>query len=347
MNKETEPEKQIQRTPELEWAWQRFAVYDYNSIAMKPVFLRFQMWILMLGVFTTFLVVVQAQLFKLNILKAGSLIENIIQYIIVSLPIVTSVLVAASNRFKPGYKSVLLRAAAEGIKREILKYRVFMALGISLDTDDDHTLTPEAKLVAKVNEINNHLMETELNASGLAPYKGVLPPLYAASEEDDGFTPLSADKYLEWRVVDQINYYQSKTQKLSKQLEKLYWGIYIFGGLGTLLASVGLELWVALTTSLVGVFTTYMEYQQIENIVIMYNQSSTSLQELKSGWDVLPLKDRRNPEKIIFMVAKAEEILLSEHQQWLKNMEDAMANLRDKDSKEDEKEIPQNSQDSI
>ncbi|MCP5054746.1 MAG: SLATT domain-containing protein [bacterium] len=177
-------------------------------------------------------------------------------------------------------------------------------------------------MVEAVNDINNHLMQTQLNLTGLFPYEGELPPPFVSNSGDDGFKTLTVDQYLRFRVSDQIDYYERNTQKLGNKLKKLYRGIYIFGGVGTLPAAIGLELWVALTTSLAGVYTTYMESQQIESIVIMYNQSAASLMEIKSGWEVLPLEERRKQDNVMVLLKRTEDILLSEHRQWLRQMDD-------------------------
>ncbi|MCP5047985.1 MAG: DUF4231 domain-containing protein [bacterium] len=330
--------KKDEKNPLLEWAWQQFAFYDHNSLKLKPVFARFQMWTLMLGVLATFLVLLQSELLQQGVFTSDSLVKKVFQYTVVAMPIIISILIAASGRFKPGSKSLLLRAAAEEVKREIFHYRVLSKLAGTPKNEEDKRPVHEKKMVERINAINNRLMKTDLNSTGLATYEGELPPPYSTDPEDEGFNPLTPEEYLKFRLEDQLNYYQRKAVQLNRKLKVLYWSIYIFGGIGTFLAAIGLELWVALTTSLVGVFTTYMEYQQIENNITLYNQSTASLSDIKSSWNVLSESEKENREMVTLLVGKTEEVLLSEHSQWLQQMEDALASLRDKQVKQEEEE---------
>ncbi len=325
--------KERKKNQVLEWAWQRFGTYDSNAIQLKKDFKRFQILILLLGVLATLLALMQTQLLSAEVFKGESRFKEAFQYAIVSLPLIVSILIAASNRSKPGYKSIMLRAGAEAIKREIYRYRVHAEMLRNPNIKNTKEIYDEETLAEKINNINNNLMQTELKATGLTPYEGPIPPKNAASPDDDGFKALTPDDYVKYRVVDQLNYYQSRSKVLGKQLSRLNWYIYIFGGLGTLLAAVGLELWVALTTSIVGVFTTYMEYQQIENTLIIYNRAATSLSGIKARWDALsPVKKDKN---ILKLLQDSEDTLLAEHSQWIRQMEEAIANLRSQQSAEE------------
>jgi hypothetical protein len=81
--------------------------------------------------------------------------------------------------------------------------------------------------------------------------------------EDNGHSDLTPDDYLKARIGDQISYYKERTVRLDGRLKIFHWLIYIPGGIGTFLTAVGFELWVALTTALVALFTTFLEYRQI------------------------------------------------------------------------------------
>ena len=56
-------------------------------------------------------------------------------YILIVLPIIISILIAALNRFRYGAKWVLIRAAAEAIKSEIYQYRTRSFLSEQTDQD--------------------------------------------------------------------------------------------------------------------------------------------------------------------------------------------------------------------
>jgi hypothetical protein len=110
-------------------------------------------------------------------------------------------------------------------------------------------------------------------------------------------------------------------------LTRLQWLIYIIGGLGTFLAAVGLQLWVALTTTLIGVLTTFLEYRQIENTLMKYNQAATNLDNIKAWWMALSPGEQQKPDNIDKLVGSTETILQSELTGWVQQMEGALAKI--------------------
>lgn len=95
-----------------------------------------------------------------------------------------------------------------------------------------------------------------------------------------------------------------------------------------MLAAVGLEVWVALTAALVGAFSTFLEYQQVENSLMKYNQAATDLANVKAWWTALSYKEKTDPKNTDMLVGNAEKILQSELLGWVQQMEDALAELR-------------------
>jgi len=314
--------------PTLELAWERFALYDANAMQQQKSFKKLQNVIIGLGVFATALVVTQAQLDMWNSIPAGSRLDQSFRYIIILIPITISVLVAAANRFKADSKWVLLRASAEAIKREIFRYRVLEKIKENKETEKPSC---EARLAEKLKFISQKLMQTEVNLDALSPYEGPIPPeMYGAAAEDDGFGSLTPEDYITIRLGDQLNYYQHKTNDLKKELKRWQWLIYIFGGIGTLLAALGWELWIALTTALVAAFMTVLQYKQIENSLIQYNQTATYLANVKLWWTALSNEDKDKSENKIKLVENTEKILGKELTGWIQTMEDALSEIKER-----------------
>ena len=310
----------------LELAWERFALYDANAIQQQKSFKNLQNVIIGLGVFATALVVTQAQLDMWNLIPAGSTLGQSFRYIIILVPITISVLVAAANRFKAQSKWILLRASAEAIKREIFRYRVLEKIKENEETEKSSC---EVRLAEKLKFISQKLMQTEVNLDALSPYEGPIPPeMYGAAAEDDGLISLTPNRYITIRLGDQLNYYRHKTNDLKKELRLWQWLIYIFGGVGTLLAALGWELWIALTTAFVGAFMTILQYKQIENSLIQYNQTATDLANMKLWWTALSDGDKKKSENKIKLVENTEKILEKELTGWIQTMEDALSELR-------------------
>jgi hypothetical protein len=311
-----------QGNPTLKLAWERFATYDFNAALKQSNFNKLQTAILLLGIAASALALTLTQ-FQQQLALYPSVWQALI-FIIILLPISMSVLIAGANRFRSGNKWVLLRLSAENIKREIFCYRTK-----TKDYNGHIDKSPEIVLHSRVEAAGRRLMQTEVNLCALTPYCGLIPPkMYGAGALDDGYSALTSDQYLKVRLGDQLNYYQKKTASLERKLKRVQWSIYGFGGLGTFLAAVGLQLWIALTTTLVGVATLYLEYQQVENTLTKYNQAATDLANLRSWWTTLTEKEKNDPKNFEQLVEFTEDILSTEMAGWTQRMENALDKLR-------------------
>jgi len=316
--------RQLRGGTTLKLAWERFALYDMNASRHQTNFRTLQGWILGLGVLGTALALTHTTLKQT--VPNGLVGMDLLHVVIVIVPITMAILVAAANRFNAGNKWVVLRASAEAIKQEIFRYRTRAASYIDPQMPQ---LSREATLASKIESISRHLMQTDVNLSALRPDAGPIPPpMNGTTGTNDGFSFLTPERYISLRLVDQCTYYQGKAIRLERQLRLLQWSIYIFGGVGTLLAAIGLDLWIALTTALLTACTTYLGYQQIENTLMKYNQAATDLANVQGWWMALSLDERTNQQNVDKLVEHTEKILAGELTGWVQEMHDALAELR-------------------
>jgi hypothetical protein len=324
----------------LKLAWEDFSLYDSNAIRQQGTFNQLQRIILILGVTGTLLALTQAQLRMLKILNDNSWQGHLLHVSIIIIPILVTMLIAVTNRFKAGNKWILLRAAAEAVKRAIYGFRA----RVNLSNDPQPPLgSLEERLVSDIEKISSNLMQTEVNHSALYPYSGFIPPrMYGAGTSDDGYSDLTPSQYITIRLGDQLNYYRLKTAKLDRQLLRLQWLIYTFGAAGTLLAALGAELWIAMTTSLVGALTAFLEYQQVESTLMKYNQAATDLTNIKSWWTALPDEAKRGQKNIDSLVTHTETVLQTELSGWAQQMESAISRLKEEQAAELEKKPLEN-----
>ena len=169
-------------------AWQRFATYDANAGRLQTAFKKIQFWILALGLIAVFLAVFEKQgqeLVRRQQVKALTeqpqpaesakpyqSLENALgwlRYPIIVLPILTAILLAYYNKFRPANKWILLRGSAEAIKREIYRYRSRTG-----DYSKDRLTTNSRDDVfhERLEPVSRRLMQTDVNHGGLKPYKG-------------------------------------------------------------------------------------------------------------------------------------------------------------------------------
>ena len=69
-----------------------------------------------------------------------------------------------------------------------------------------------------------------------------------------------------------------------------------------------------------------------------YNQVATDLENVKSWWTALTADEQAKQENVTALVNHTEQVLESELDGWVQQMQDALANLRD--SQEPKKDVP-------
>jgi hypothetical protein len=307
----------------LESAWALHAELDEAAKRRQREFRSLQSTILWLAVLATLLAVTAGTLDTHRVLEDHWVRDRLLRYALILIPIAMTAAVGASARFRAGTKWVVLRGAAEAVKREIYRYRARCGpYGPGAQS------AREVRLAERVGMISGSVMKTDVNLGAVEPYKGPIPPPDSVAGGDDGLSVLSAEQYVRWRLRDQATWYRAKTVTLERTLRRLRWAGIAFGGLGTFLAAVGLELWIAVTTAVVGAITTYFEYMQIESTLLHYNQASTDLETIQRWWISLPEDERVQSVTVNRLVEQSERVMHSESAGWVQDMHDAMTELR-------------------
>ena len=324
----------------LRQAWRRFAAIDSAAVQQQTDFMSSQWRILALGVLAVLLAIVHLLLKDAGVqgspgtpgtagtpgsapMTAAGLLYQALGYVLIALPIATSVLIAATNRFKPGKRWVLLRSAAESIKREIYRYRLRSdAYGSDA--------TREKNLSKAIEDITRRLARTEANTTALPVYSGPIPPANAASARDDGLSFLGTDQYVRMRLEDQLAFYRRKTVTLEAQLQRLQYAVLGAGAAGTLLAALGDSwvIWITLTTALGAACMSFLSYRQTETTLVGYNQTATDLDNLLCWWTSLQPEEQSLRANVEALASHTEQVLSDELAGWTQRMTDALEKLR-------------------
>ena len=301
------------RTDTLADAWARYDDFDQNAVLKQRLFKNVQLGTLTLAVIATLLAIVQSG----SVLPAGRL-RDAVHVMMVLAPIAISVLVTSSSRFREGNKWILLRAAAEAMKREIFRYRA--QAGVYSDDQCGQT-SRESTLAAKLKDITSGLAQSEVNKTSV---------LHFAKDAPERLTFLSPQEYLQGRVADQIAHFTGKTRSLYARLKRFQMGIYLAGGAGTFLAAFHQDVWVALTTALATAITTKLETDQVENTVVQYNQALINLQNISSWWKALSQWEKSRRKNIDLLVEQTERTLEGELAGWVQHMQSALDKMTEK-----------------
>jgi SLOG in TRPM, prokaryote/SMODS and SLOG-associating 2TM effector domain 1/Protein of unknown function (DUF4231) len=320
---------ELQDRKVLKLAWKSFATYDQLAGAARKSFERLQAWILWGGILATLLALLKGAI-HISPTSSWSWVDGVLHWTVVALPLLVATLVGMAYRLGAGKRWVLLRAAAETIKREI--YRVRTATGVYRQeaSQQDASASAQELLSAQLDAIEAKLLQTEVSSAELTPHAGPLPPeMYGASREDDGLSPLDPERYLAFRVGDQLSYFHPKVAALARTRRRFQVVVLAAGGAGAILAAAGWEVWIGLTTAIAGAALAYLGYLQVESTLVAYNQAAGKLEALRRGWEARPAA-RRDRAAFEALVADAEAVLATELGGWVQQMNEALEELQAK-----------------
>lgn len=309
----------------LEQYWYLYE-YDRAAGSQQALFWTLQRWILGLTIFAALVASLSA--YSVKETPPGNWIQikdiQVTQILGILTPIVLASFAAYVSFFKPNNKWVLLRGAAEAMKREIYRYRT--STGSYLPDPTDPTKQPEVAFNLAIGAIKQSTQQTEVNVISLCEeaLKGRqgMPDLHLAPG-DVGLIPLSGDEYVLYRIADQIMFYKRKAIGLDKQRRFCQIGIIASGAIGSVLAAFTLTPFIAVTTASGAVLASLLHLSQTEATLVKYNQTLTDLETLESRWYGLSPASKANHANLDQLVNEAEAILERELRGWVQNMQEA------------------------
>jgi tetratricopeptide (TPR) repeat protein len=303
----------------LKIAWQRYAEFDASALTASKHHLSLRWWVIVLAVVATLLAIL-TQLYG----EAESPIGQAFKIALILVPIVSSVLLVFANKIQQGERWLVFRTGAEEIKKEIYLYRTLL----QQQEERDQWLNE------RVAAIQRQVFEGVGSDLVLKPYIGSIPPYYSPDDvnSDPGFTDLLAQDYIRYRLDDQLDFHSAKIADLQTSRTRLQIAIFIFGGLGTFLAALGgnLSVWVALTTSIAAAFTAWLELRRLDSTINNYSQLILELKIIRDHWFSLT-PPQQTGDEFFKMVTATEKVLWSQHNQYINEMRQAVAELKGKE----------------
>jgi hypothetical protein len=320
---------QLTAAPTLKLAWQKFCVLDREATRLRRAFERNQVAIIILGVLVTLLAILRTvshdSLVSADAPRYGTVIDNALHWSVLTLPVLASALIAMSNRFANGRRWILVRSAAEAVKREIFTYRTgcgyYSAVATQRRKDGR---TAEQLLARRVATAERRLLAGEARLGAFAPVDQNAPPDSLAAG-DDGLSRLGGDRYVDIRAGDQLRYYQARTATLTRRLRSLQIVAILVAGSATVLAAAGLEVWVGLATVLAAGAMAYLGFAQIEPKLMSYNATAFELGAAAAEWSAGPVQGQAQLERLVTVV---ESSLAAERSGWLRHMTETLEDLR-------------------
>jgi hypothetical protein len=295
----------------LKQAWARFDELDASAVREQTFFRKIELALIILAVVAAFVSILSNVLGKPTGLHLA----------VILIPIVISIVGAYNSHFRDGNKWILFRGAAEALKREILRFQT--KAGTYSDAQCTQT-SRESKLAARMKDILSGLSQSEVNKTSLKRN----PKWPDPTPRDRFFSP---EEYIKYRVNDQVNYFLKKTRALSRKLIAIQTIIYVMGGVGTLLAALRQDVWVALATAVVTAFATKLQADQTENSLMQYNQTLASLRNVVAWWNALTRWQKSRRTNIDVLVDQTEKAMEAETAGWVQQMQSALDKLTEKE----------------
>jgi hypothetical protein len=306
----------------LKEAWFRCDEIDGTAITKQTRFRRLQLALIILAVLAAFFAILKSASLPVSLIAfvhRWYVPSGTLHILVLVTPIALSIVAAYNSHFRDGSKWILLRGAAEAVKREIFRFRA-QAGGYS---DEQCVRTSrESKLMAKIGDITSSLEQSEVNKTNLE---------ITSPGDELRHTTLTPDQYVHTRIQDQINYFKVKTRKLTKQLTAMQAFILIAGGTGTFLAAIQRDVWVALATAVVTALTTKLQADQAETSLVQYNQALASLKNIEAWWKALSPWEKGRRKNVDLLVDQTERALEIETAGWVQQMQSALDKLTEKE----------------
>ena len=260
-------------------------------------------------------------------------------------PILSSIILTFNNTFNPMQQYNALVWASASIESETYQYRArsakYSVVNTSPRWDDaageqggEATQTFQATVMAITKQIRN---ESTLQTSSL-DYRYIsnsneqarlrqqrLSTLFRGPMEnensvggkpswveDDGYTRLSAEEYLQFRTVAKLDAYREKLPMLYTWSYRFQALIYICTGISVVLGTIDLDLYIAVSTAAVSLIQGMMEYQRLESQVVTLNAATLLLENAIENWKALSFVEKRMASNKDDLVKATERAIMLE-----------------------------------
>jgi len=323
-------------------AWETSRELDGNANRLQQRFRALQMWILLVGVLVVLFVALQQQAESAALryeaavasqpvtdgmrvhpqLRRLRFAATALHWAVVAFPLLLTGLIAAAHTFRPGDKWVLLRGAAEAVKRQIYLFRTGTG---------DYATQPDRLLFERISAINERLKQSEVTKLALVPASPA-----PVAVDDDGLTLLTPADYLRLRVDDQLAFFTRRAMRFDREITRGTVAVLAFGAAGTWFAARGAEMWVPVATVIAAAATTYLRYTQSEETLGTYNRARIDLKNIRAWWAMLTEEEQRDPDSFATLVEWTEKTLEEETAGWSQRMTDVLSKLHRPDAAGDE-----------
>jgi hypothetical protein len=305
----------------LKLAWQRVADFELEAERNQPHSKRIVALALALGVLTTLagLLVVLQPTGELPIIGLAS---NAAYVALVALPLLTTSMVVVTSRRRKHDRWILVRTAAESLKRELYLFRCRPS-----HTDDQQRRDLLAKNLEAID--NRLLLDVPLTVARAS--HDIWPPyaLWKALDPQDRLLDrLRADTYVKIRVRHQLTYYDRKIARDDSTSGTRQWGTVALAFGATVIAvTVGEAPEGAVLAATLAAASTAiaagLAYNQEEQRVAKMADAAVGLRSIEARHAAS--QDGATECDAHVIATEAEKVLARENEEWSRSLRQAFA----------------------
>lgn len=225
-----------------------------------------------------------------------------------------------------------LRSCTGQLESMIWCYRTRVGT-FELTSSDTNSRLPETNLRDTLITWRRDLMVGgDLQVSGLSQ---IYPPhVYTHHQfpecgllrsEDDHFSPVQPNKYIEMRLLPSIAFYERRTPWYSCQRYFIKLVLLLCTLAATLLTRYELAVWVIGVSSSASALTSWQEYTDVARKTERYTRAAFELQNLLSWWKSLSEVEKASKVSISQLIHNAEGIISEERLAWMSTANKAHA----------------------
>lgn len=242
-----------------------------------------------------------------------------LQYVVTALPLILSIALSVRGDLQYGQAAKSLNYAAALVDRAIWEYSTRSGMYADLVAVKnpiacelgglDTTAMRAQKLTQRLVEISNEFEAEVPTRSGLQARRKCesLSKFRAAGFSID----TRGDGYIKERVQRQIERWSSEEKSAERLLLLFRVMSYIFGAAGSILALMGLQGWVTVTTAFVAALATWNSRSPVEERMRRARSTARVLKNVSAQWAAVPAEVRGHQEVMDRLVHRAEDAILA------------------------------------
>jgi hypothetical protein len=260
---------------------------------------------------------------------------------LIGLPAIGGLVTTALSRFRYVSKWGSMHMAKMQIESEIFKFRTeseeYDPLGSSQKDNSDKKKGNDNKKTkrdtkipnnagtrklfsSRVSEIHSKLlggeMETDSFHHRTEKKDDVSVPLLSDAEKgevDDKITDLQGEAYFKHRLTPLLRGLELEAPRLSRRSFKYEVIILITTMLTTLMATLGIKVWVPVAVAISGAFVSFQTYESLPGQLAAVNSAITDLNSFSHDWASMGVLERRGRLAKKNMVKTTESAILRVH----------------------------------